>query len=169
MNHAIGYLYHKYYIAEDIKMKLWKKLLIGAAVLAVIVVGLVGYGVFKAGQVYTEKIEPDMKRYVLMKPQEQDEYVLSRLVELYDMVYQKGTKNEQNKAAAEAMKNNPAVRQAGLVWGRALCASFVKNSEEIFKTLSAEDKAKYSREAKDLDDKGEHFAKELEKVLPKKQ
>ncbi|MBQ8698986.1 MAG: hypothetical protein IJ812_00325 [Schwartzia sp.] len=147
-------------------MKLWKKLLIGVAVLAVIVVGLVGYGLFKAGKVYTEKIEPDMKRYVLMTQQEQDEYVLSRLTDLYEMVYRKDAQNEQHRAAAEAIKNNPSVRQAGLVWGRSICASIIINSAELSRNLSPADRAKYLREADDLDDKGEHFTKEMTRALP---
>ena len=47
-------------------MKLLKKILIGIVVLIMIGVGLIGFGVFEAKKTYTEKIEPDMKRYVTM-------------------------------------------------------------------------------------------------------
>lgn len=148
-------------------MKLWKKILIGVFVLAAIVVGLVGFGIFKAHKAYTEKIEPDMKRYVTMTRQEQDQYVLSKLGDLYGFASQLDH-SEEAKAAQAAMMNDPACRQAGLEWGRAICATIIKDDRDISATLSAADKAKYEKEAKDFDDKNERFQKELERVSPKK-
>ena len=148
-------------------MKLWKKILIGVFVLAVIAVGLVGFGIFKAHKAYTEKIEPDMKRYVTMTQQEQDQYVLSKLEEFYGLAYRMNT-SEEGKKAVEAMQNDPAIRQAGLVWGRSLCATIIKDSDEISANLSPQEKAKYVQEAKDFDDKSERFQKELERITPKK-
>ena len=61
-------------------MKLWKKILIAIIVLSAIGIGLIGFGIFEAHEAYKNKIEPDMKRYVTMTQQEQDEYVLSKLL-----------------------------------------------------------------------------------------
>ena len=93
-------------------MKLWKKILIGIVVLTMIGIGLIGFGVFEAKKAYTEKIEPDMKRYVTMTRQEQDEYVLSKLGELYTLSYKRNTSPE-GQAALNALQNDPAIRQTG--------------------------------------------------------
>jgi hypothetical protein len=65
------------------------------------------------------------------------------------------------------MKDSVA-RQAGLDWGRALCATIIKDNQGISDTLSAADKAKYVKEAEDFEEKNERFQKELERILPKK-
>ena len=148
-------------------MKLWKKILIGVFVLVVLAVGAVGFGIFKAHKAYTEKIEPDMKRYVTMTQQQQDEYVLSKLEDFYGLAYRINT-SEEGKKAVEAMQSDPAIRQAGLVWGRSLCATIIKDSDEISANLSPQEKAKYVQEARDFDEKSERFQKELERITPKK-
>ena len=148
-------------------MKLLKKILIGIVVLIMIGVGLIGFGVFEAKKAYTEKIEPDMKHYVTLTQQEQDEYVLSKLGELYSLSYKRDITPEQ-KAALNALQNDPAIRQTGLVWGRSLCAIIITESKDISATLSPEDKAKYKKEAEDFDSKSDRFQKEMERVLPKK-
>ena len=148
-------------------MKLWKKILIGIVVLTMIGIGLIGFGVFEAKKAYTEKIEPDMKRYMTMTQQEQDEYVLSKLGELYSLSYKRDITPEQ-KAALNALQNDPAIRQTGLVWGRSLCAFIITQSNDISSTLSPEDKTKYAKEAEDFDSKTERFQKEMERFFPKK-
>ena len=42
-------------------MKWWKKLLIVVGILAVLGLGLLGYGAMKLGDLYNEKILPDMQ------------------------------------------------------------------------------------------------------------
>ena len=148
-------------------MKLLKKILIGIVVLIMIGVGLIGFGVFEAKKTYTEKIEPDMKRYVTMTQQQQDEYVLSKLGDLYTLSHKRDD-SPVGKAALDALQNDPAVRQTGLVWGRSLCAFIITQSKDISSTLSPEDKAKYAKEAEDFDSKSERFQKEMERILPKK-
>ncbi|MBQ9697195.1 MAG: hypothetical protein IJV46_01485 [Acidaminococcaceae bacterium] len=149
-------------------MKFWKKLLIGVIILTLIgICGFVGLGIFGAKKVYTEKIEPDMKRYVTMTQQEQDEYVLSKLEDLYGLS-NKLDDSAEGKAALNALQNDPAVRQAGLVWGRSLCAFIIKESSDISAALSPEEREKYEKEARDFDDKSDRFQKEMERVVPKK-
>ncbi|MBQ7516303.1 MAG: hypothetical protein IJS96_08485 [Schwartzia sp.] len=148
-------------------MKLWKKLLIAVVVLVLIGVGFVTYGLFQVGKVYTEKIEPDMKRYVQMTPKDQDEYVLSKLADLYGLIYAKD-QSGQGDAVRKAISSDPAIRLAGIEWGRAVCASIVKDSKDITANLTDAEKANYKREAENLEEKGERFRQALEKVVPKK-
>ncbi len=144
-------------------MKLWKKLLIGVLILGAIVVGLIGYGFFKIGKTYTQDIAPDMQRYVRMTQVEQDQYVLSRMGELTMKIYGED-KDGKGRAVVEAMNNDPALRQAGIGWGRSICASIIKDDKDIFDTLSAQDKRKYKEEADDLEDRGETFQAMLKNI-----
>ena len=135
-------------------MKLWKKILIGILVLAAIGVGIAGYGIFKGYKLYTETIAPDMIRYTQMTQAEQDQYIISRMEDLTTMV---AGKDGKGKAVVQAMETDPELRQAGIVWGRALCASIIKDDRELSARLTPAQRAQYEREADDLDDKGEHF------------
>lgn len=135
-------------------MKLWKKILIGILVLAAIGVGIAGYGIFKGYKLYTEKIAPDMIRYTQMTQAEQDQYIISRMEDLTTMI---AGKDGKGKAVVQAMETDPELRQAGIVWGRALCASIIKDDRELSSRLTPAQRAQYEREADDLDDKGEHF------------
>ena len=139
-------------------MKLWKKILIAFSILAVIGVGLVAYGIYKIEGTYTEKIVPDMKRYVQMTKEQQDEYVVTHMEDLMMTTLQ----SEEFKSFQKAMKDNPELRQAGIDWGRSICAVFISMSEEIFAGLSEEDKAKYKAEAEENDTRGDKFTKLLE-------
>ena len=137
-------------------MKLWKKILIGVLVLAAIGVGIAGYGLFKGYKLYTEKIAPDMIRYTRMTQAEQDQYIISRMEDLTTLMAGADT-DGKGKAVVQAMETNPELRQAGIVWGRALCASIIKDDRELSAGLTPAQRAQYEREADDLDDKGEHF------------
>ena len=137
-------------------MKLWKKILIGVLVLAAIGVGIAGYGIFKGYKLYTEKIAPDMIRYTQMTQAEQDQYIISRMEDFTTMIAGKD-KDGKGKAVLQAMETDPELRQAGIVWGRALCASIIKDDRELSARLTPAQRAQYEREADDLDDKGERF------------
>ena len=139
-------------------MKLWKKILIGVLVIAAIGIGALGYGLFKVQKLYTEKIAPDMIRYTQMAPAEQDKYIISRMEEFTAMIAGED-KDGKGKAVVEAMEKDPELRQAGIVWGRALCATIIKDNADISAKLTPAQRAQYIREADDLDDKSEHFQK----------
>ena len=128
--------------------------MIGVLVLAAIGVGIAGYGIFKGYKLYTEKIAPDMIRYTQMTQAEQDQYIISRMEDLTTMI---AGKDGKGKAVVQAMETDPELRQAGIVWGRALCASIIKDDRELSARLTPAQRAQYEREADDLDDKGEHF------------
>lgn len=150
-------------------MKHWDKSYIGAFLLLdILFVGFIGFDIFKTHQMYTEKIEPDMKRYATMTQQEQDQYFMSKLGVIYSLFYRMDDSAEEVGAVLDAMQNDPAVRQASLTWGRALCATIINDSKDISATLSAADREKFEKEADDLDDKGERFRKELKRIVPPK-
>ena len=144
-------------------MKLWKKLLIGVLVVAAIGIGLVGYGIFKVQKLYTEKIAPDMVRYTQMTSAEQDKYIVSRMEELTTMIAGED-KDGKGKAVVQAMETNPELRQAGIVWGRAVCASIIKDNEDLSSRLTPAQKEQYKKEAEDLDGKSQHFQDMMKKA-----
>ena len=138
-------------------MKLWKKILIAFSILAVIGVGLVAYGIYKIEGTYTEKIVPDMKRYVQMTKEQQDEYIVTHMEKLMMTL-----NSEDFQHLQKAMNNDPELRQAGIDWGRSICAVFISMSEDIFAELSAEEKVKYKIEAEENNTRGDKFTKLLE-------
>lgn len=149
-------------------MKWWKKLLIAVAILAALGLGLMGYGAWKVADVYEEKIQPDMARYVQMAKEDQDQYVLAHMEDLLKSIQSDDT-DEEVKLEAEAIAKDPAARQAALEVGRSMCAVLLSASDEITGKLSAEDKAKYEEEAKALDARGTAFDKAVKEYGAKKQ
>ena len=95
-----------------------------------------------------------MIRYTQMTQAEHDQYIISRMEDLTTMI---AGKDGKGKAVVQAMETDPELRQAGIVWGRALCASIIKDDRELSARLTPAQRAQYEREADDLDDKGEHF------------
>ncbi len=148
-------------------MKLWKKVLIGVVILALIGIGIVGYGFFKAGQAYTEKLVPDMIRYTQMTTQEQDQYVITHMEDLVIALSSDKT-NEKNQATLDAMKNDPAVRQAGIAWGRSVCASIISNDKDISAKLTPEQREQYKKESADGEEKSKRFQELLDKAVKAK-
>jgi len=142
-------------------MKWWKKLLIAVGILAALGIGLMGYGVWKVSDVYEQKIQPDMQRYVQMTKEEQDKYVISHMEDLMKSLKSDDT-DEKTKLVSEAIEKDPASRQAAIEVGRSLCAVLLSASDDITSKLTAADKAKYEEEGKALDARGKAFDKAVE-------
>ena len=134
-------------------MKLWKKILIALLALAVVGIGLVFYGLSKMGDVFTEKIEPEMKTYVLLTKEEQDEYVITHMEELFGNFLEP----EELQSFQDDMNNDPEFCQAFIDYGRSICATFIVDSKEIFSGLSAEDKAAYFSEKEEYQQRLDRF------------
>ncbi len=147
-------------------MKLWKKILIGVVVLAAVAIGLVGYGIFKIGTAYTEKIEPDMKRYAQMTVEDQNRYVSDHLDDFMGMLSQKSG-DPQGQDKLEAMRRDHALRQATIEWGRSLCAAIIDASEDIGASLTPAQKAQYKKEAATLEERGNRLKALMEKYSDK--
>lgn len=148
-------------------MKWWKKLLIAVGILAALGLGLIGYGVSKVSDVYEEKIQPDMQRYVQMTKAEQDEYVIAHMEDLMKSIQSDDT-DEKVKLETEAIEKDPASRQAAVEVGRSMCAVLLSASEDITSKLSAADKAKYEEEGKALEARGKAFDKAVEDYAARK-
>ena len=138
-------------------MKLWKKILIGIFVLVAIVIGVAAYGLYKIGDTYTEKIEPEMKRYVQMTKEQQDEYVIIHMEEFMGNFLEP----EELQPFQEILKNNPEVRQAAIDWGRSACAILIIDSKDISAGLSPEDNVKYEAEREEYQQRYDKFRKLL--------
>ena len=95
-----------------------------------------------------------------MTTAEQDKYVISRMEDLTTMIAGED-KDGKGKAVVEAMEKNPELRQAGIVWGRAVCATIIKDDEDLSSRLTPVQKAQYQKEADDLDDKSKHFQEKM--------
>jgi hypothetical protein len=148
-------------------MKWWKKLLIAVGILAALGVGLMGYGIWKVSDVYEQKIQPDMQRYVQMTKEEQDEYVIAHMEDLLKSIQSDDT-DDKVKLEYEAIEKDPAARQAAIEVGRSMCAVLLSASDDITSKLSAADKAKYEEEGKALDARGKAFDKAVEDYAAKK-
>lgn len=139
-------------------MKWWQKLLITLGILMALGLGLLVYGAFKVGDIYTEKVEPELKSYVQMDKEQQDKYILSRMEELM-----KGVKEEDEsskisvKMQLEAMEKDETIRRAGVEMGRSLCAKLIGLTDSVNSTLSPEAKAAYEREADALEARSKVF------------
>ncbi|MBR2179067.1 MAG: hypothetical protein IJ862_01555 [Selenomonadaceae bacterium] len=141
-------------------MKLWKKILIGIFVLMMIGLGIVVYGLSKVSDMYTEKIEPEMQRYVQMTTEEQDEFVIVHIGDLMGNFL----KPDELQSFQELMTDDPEIRQAGIDWGRSACAVFIRDSENISAELSPEDKAKYIDEAEEYQQRFDRFHELLQEA-----
>ena len=139
-------------------MKLWKKILIGFFILAIIGIGLAAYGVSKISDTYTEKIEPEMKRYVQMTKEEQDKYLITQMEEIIVNVGDP----EDLQSFRDDMNNDPEFRQVFIDFERSFCANFIVRSKDIFSGLSPEDKVAYFSEKEEYWQRSDRL-KELQK------
>ena len=143
-------------------MKLWKKVLIVVAVLGVLALGALGYGVFKIGE-QAEELESSMQRYVTMTSAEQDQYVLANMEEIFAIIPKSEQVPEWDRFM-DALQNDPEIQKAATEWGRSVCAELLLDMESVTKNLSAEDKAKYRQEADVEKERSDRFNALLEKL-----
>lgn len=146
-------------------MQWWKKLLIAVGILAMLGLGVVGYGLMKVGDIYKEKIQPDMQAYVQMTKEEQDRYVLSHMEDLMKSVQ---AEDEDVKLELEAMQNDPDAKQAGIEMGRSMCAILLSASDDITDSLSPADKSKYEEEGKAIEARSNHFEQMVKQYKERK-
>ena len=138
--------------------------MIGVGILALLVLGALGYGIMKVNDVYTEKIKPDMIKYVQMTKEDQNKYIINHMEEILKGVQEDDAEVQQQ---LEALRNDDASRQAGIEFGRSLCASLINVSDDITDTLSPEDKAMYKQEADAVDARSKHFDKVMKEYAKK--
>ena len=143
-------------------MQTWKKVLIGVVVLGVIAVALLGYGTVKMTDTFITDMEPDMRQYVQMDTTGQNKYIETHLDGLLSALKDKD--NSEDTKVATAVMKDPQVRQAGIEWGRSICALMIIHNDSIANELSPDDKAKFEQEAAEQDNRAQKFQVEFERV-----
>lgn len=144
-----------------------KKILLTVVLLLVVGGALVIYGTYKAASDFMTENEPQMRAYVQMTPEEQDNYVLTHAGELLAKI--KDSSKPEDKSNMEKFemmnKDNPELQKAMIGVGRSLMASVILLSDPIVKEMSEETKAAYQKEADEFSerlDKYEALLKDLE-------
>ncbi len=112
----------------------------------------------QVGNAIADKIETDIPKYVKMTTEEQNEYVISHFDDMMIML-EKSDKDKDGKVILEAMRNDPTVRQAGIEWGRSICATLVKDMDSVSSSLPKADLEKYAKEADESKARGDKFVK----------
>ena len=141
-------------------MKTWKKVLIGIVILGVVLIGLLGYGIVKMTDAITEKLEPDMQQYVQMSTEEQNRYVLEHMDDFMSML-KKYEVDEEDALVFDALKNDPAVRQAGVEWGRSMCATIITGMDSVASKLEPAELEKYEKEAREEEARSQKLTDEI--------
>ena len=126
-----------------------------------VVAGVTTCGILKTTENFFNELEPDMKQYVQMAEQEQNEYVKKHLDEILRKI-DKYTEATEKETWAVIVKD-PEFQEKGTKLGRALCATTLLGLDSIRATLTAEQLDAYQKESDSLSDAGDEFAKVLEK------
>ena len=135
-----------------------KKILaiLGAIVLvAIIVLGITTCGVMKVADEALKEREPQLREYVKMTEEQQNEYVLKNMDDLTAAIAAEAktdsAEDQKARKSLDEIKTLPEYRAAGLKLGRSIVAMFIISSDPIVADLSPEDKAKYQAEYEQLE------------------
>ena len=127
-----------------------KKILaiVGAVVIvAVVVLGVTTCGIMKVADEALKEREPQLREYVKMTEEQQNDYVSKNMDDLTASIAAEDQKARKN---LEKMKNVPEYRAACLKLGRSIMAMYIISSEPVTADLSEDDKAKYQAESDQL-------------------
>ncbi|MBR5913544.1 MAG: hypothetical protein IKZ58_04215 [Selenomonadaceae bacterium] len=143
------------------------------AFVAIVTLGVTTCGVMKIADDWIKEKEPELRQYVQMTEDEQNAYVEKNRDELLRRIKVYAEKNPENtspeqKETWKKIVEDPEVKAAGLQLGRSIVALLISSSDNITKDLSAEDKAKYEKEANELQERTDIYTKLLEKYIPEK-
>ena len=153
-----------------------KKILaiIGAIfVVTLVVLGVTTCGVMKIADNWAKEKEPEMRQYVKMSTEDQNAYVEKNMNDLFTKLNIYGEKHPEDFTAEEKenwkkAENAPDAKAAGIQLGRSLVAMFIVSYDPIMNDLSAEDKARYEKEAEEVDARTDAYLKILDKYIPEK-
>ena len=146
-----------------------KKFLIGAVVLGVIVVALMGYGTYKAVDEKLKEKEPQLRQYLQMDEAGQNKYILDSMNEIFDKIdFDKDGKPEDKEEIERLLKlnSNPDIQNALVDVGRSVVASAIMLSEPIVKDMTSEIKAKYEKEVEEFESRADKYQKLVEAADP---
>lgn len=151
---------------------MFKKILIVFAIIGVVaVIGFValGYGTYKVADEALKEKEPQLRQYLQMDTDAQNKYILDNINLILTKVdLDKDGKPEEKEAIEKLMKLNeqPDIQKAIVDVGRSLMASAIILSDSIVKDMSADIKAKYEKEAEELETRAQKYSKLVEAADP---
>jgi len=132
-------------------------------IVAIVVLGVTTCGIMKVADEALKEREPQLREYVKMTEEQQNEYVSKNMDDIIASVAAEAKTDsaEDQKARKnfEEMKTDPEYRAACLKLGRSIMAMLVISSEPILADMSAEDKAKYQAESDQLEANMDAFMK----------
>ena len=132
-------------------------------IVAIIVLGVTTCGVMKVADEALKEREPQLREYVKMTEEQQNEYVLKNMDDLIAAIIAEtktdSAEDQNARKTFEEIKNSPEYSEAGLKLGRSIVAMFVISSDPIVADMSPEDKAKYQAECDQLESRLDVFIK----------
>jgi len=148
---------------------LFKKILIGVAILGVIVVAFMGYATYTVADEALKEREPILRQYLQMDEAAQNKYVLDNIIKISAKVdLDKDGKPEDKEKIERFLKLNtqPDIQKALVDVGRSTIAGVIMLSESIVKDMTPDVKAKYEKEAEEFDMRVEKYKKLIEAADP---
>ena len=146
-----------------------KKVLIGVVILGAIVVAFLGYSTYKVADEVLKEAEPRLRNYLQMDEAAQNQYILNNFNEVLPEVdLNKDGKPEDKERLQRLMKLNeqPEIQKAFIDVNRSSLAGLILSYEPIVKDMSADDKAKYEKEAKEFEARADKYSKLVEAADP---
>ena len=146
-----------------------KKVLIGVVILGAIVVAFLGYSTYKVADEVLKEAEPRLRNYLQMDEAAQNQYILNNFNEVLPEVdLNKDGKPEDKERLQRLMKLNeqPEIQKAFIDVNRSSLAGLILSSDSIVKDMSADDKAKYEKEAKEFEARADKYSKLVEAADP---
>ena len=134
-----------------------KKILaiVGAIVIvAVVVLGVTTCGIMKVADEALKEREPQLREYVKMTEEQQNDYVSKNMDDIIATVAAEAktdsVEDQNARKNFEKVKNDPEYRASCLKLGRSIMAMYIISSEPVTADLSEDDKAKYQAESDQL-------------------
>ena len=146
-----------------------KKILLGVVVLGVIVVAIVGYGTYKVADETLKEKEPQLRQYVQMDEAAQNKYVLENINEIFAKIDLDNDGKPEDKEKIQRLRelnSQPEIQSALVDFGRSFMATGIILSDPIVKDMSADVKAKYEKEADQLEAHLDKYSKLVEAADP---
>ena len=146
-----------------------KKVLIGVVILGAILVTILGYSTYKVADEVLKEAEPRLRNYLQMDEAAQNQYILNNFNEVLPEVdLNKDGKPEDKERLQRLMKLNeqPEIQKAFIDVNRSSLAGLILSYEPIVKDMSADDKAKYEKEAKEFEARADKYSKLVEAADP---
>ena len=150
-------------------MRLIKKILLGVVILGAIAVAFVGYGTYKVADEALKEKEPQLRQYLTLDEAAQNKYILENVDELLAKVDLDKDGKPEDKEKIQRLRKlhaEPKIQSALIDLCRSFMATGIMISDPIVKDLSADVKAKYEKEADQLEAHLDKYSKLVEAADP---